>query len=146
MALFDAAGLFSENQAITATAASTNSVDFGANGTSPGNLGPYVGDLGNSDIQILAQVTQTFATLTSLTVSVQMDDNSAFSSPTTITASQAVPVASLVAGYKFRVPFKIPEGATERHIRLNYTVAGSNATAGTIYAGIVASRPGAVAV
>lgn len=144
MALFDAAGLFSDNQAITATAASTNSVDFGAAGTPVGALGAVVGDLGLSEIEILCAVTETFATLTSLAVSVEMDDNSSFSSATTLVSSQAVAAASLVAGYKFRIPCGIPEGATERYIRLKYTVAGSNATAGKVFAGIVASRPGAV--
>ena len=42
MALFDAAGLFSENQVITATAVSTNSIDFGAAGTPVGALGAVV--------------------------------------------------------------------------------------------------------
>lgn len=146
MALFDEAGLLSENQAVTATAASTNYIDFGANGTPVGWAGALVGDLGNSDIQLLVQVTTTFATLTSLTVSVEMDDNSSFSSATTVARSEAIPAASLVAGYKFRLPDSIPEGTTERYLRLKYTVAGSDATAGKIYAGIVASRPGAVAV
>lgn len=144
MALFDNAGLFSENQAVTATAASTNSIDMQAMGTPAGALGALVLDAGLSEIPILVQVTQTFAALTSLVVSVEMDDNSSFSTPTTIARSEAIPAASLVAGYKFRLPASIPEGATERYIQLRYTVAGVNATAGTIFAGVVASHPGAV--
>ena len=144
MALFDNAGLFSENQAVTATAASTNSIDMQAMGTPTGALGALVLDAGLSEIPILVQVTQTFATLTSLVVSVEMDDNSSFSTATTIARSEAIPAASLVAGYKFRLPASIPEGATERYIQLRYTVAGTNASAGTIFAGVVASRPGAV--
>ena len=144
MALFDNAGLFSEDQAVTATAVSTNSIDLGLMETPVGAAGPLVLDAGLSEIPILVQVTTTFATLTSLVVSVEMDDNSSFSSATTVARSEAIPAASLVAGYKFRLPASIPEGTTERYVRLKYTVAGSDATAGKIFAGIVASRPGAV--
>lgn len=144
MALFDAAGLFSENQAITATAVSTNSIDFGAAGTPVGAAGAVVGDLGLSEINIFAVVTEAFATLTSLKIAVEMDDNSSFSTPTILVESEVVAAATLVKGYKFRIPATIPEGATERYVQLRYTVAGSNATTGKIYAGVVASRPAAV--
>lgn len=144
MALFDEAGLFSEDQAITATAASTNTIDFGVPETPIGNVGPVSGDLGLSDIEFLVQVTEAFVGLTSLVVAVQMDDNLAFASPVVLAASQPVLLADLKVGYKFRVPAQIPEGATERYIRLNYTVAGGPATAGKVFAGIVASRPGAL--
>jgi len=143
MALFDS-NLFSENQAVTASAASTNSLDFGAPGTPVGAAGALVLDLGLSDIDILVQVTEAFATLTSLKVTVQADNDSSFGSPTTLGSSEAIAAASLTKGYKFRLPVKIPEGATERYIRLYYTVAGSNATAGKVFAGIVASRPAAL--
>ena len=55
--LLDAQSLFSDNQAITASAASTNVVKFGS-----GNC---------TFVPLLIQVTQNFATLTSLTVTVQ---------------------------------------------------------------------------
>ncbi len=141
MALFDEGGLFSENQAITVSAASTNSIDTHAMGTVNGAVGALVFDLGASEIEILCQVTTAFATLTSLKVSVQMDDNSSFSSATTISSSEAVVAASLVAGYKFRIPVTIPDGATERYIRLYYTVAGSDGTAGAVFAAVVAAAP-----
>lgn len=142
MALFDEGGLFSEDQAVTATAASTNSIDTQAMGTPAGNAGALVFDLGLSEIPILVQVTEAFATLTSLTVTVEMDDNSSFSSATTIATTPAVPAATLVAGYRFPAfTVTIPEGATERYFRLKYTVAGSDATAGKIFAGVVAARP-----
>ncbi|AOR77221.1 Bbp16 family capsid cement protein [Novosphingobium resinovorum] len=144
MALFDEAGLFSEDQAITVTARSTNIIDFGAPETPIGNVGPVVGDLGLSEIEILVQVTEAFVGLTSLAVAIQFDDDVAFGSPTTLITSQPVPVANLKVGYKFRVPAQIPEGALERYASLNYVVAGGPATAGKVFAGIVASRPGAV--
>lgn len=144
MALFDEAGLFSEDQAITVTALSTNTVDFGVPETPIGNVGPVVGDLGLSDVEILVQVTEAFVGLTSLAVAIVMDDNAGLASPAVLAASQPVPVALLKVGYKFRVPAQIPEGAIERFIGLNYTVAGGPATAGKVFAGIVASRPGAL--
>jgi len=139
--LTDALGTFSNQQAITATAASTDVIDFGAGGTpTPGHTVALTRDLGKGQaIMIRVQVTETFATLTSLTVSVQTDDNSGFSSATTVIATQAIPVASLVAGYVFNIT-EVPLLTTERYVRLNYTVAGSNATAGKIFASVVESH------
>lgn len=131
-------GNFSEAQAITTTAASTNIIDRGAPGTPLGAPTTVPRDLGKSEIPILIQVVTTFATLTSLQVTVQADDDVAFGSPTTVLTTQAIPVASLVAGYKFPIRH-LPLGITERYIRLNYTVAGSAATAGAVTAGLVAA-------
>ncbi len=68
--LLDQQALFSAAQAITATAASTNVIDTGSNK----DVGKY------GDIPLLIQVVEGFNNLTSLTVTVQTDDNSAFSS------------------------------------------------------------------
>lgn len=121
--LLDQQALFSAAQAITATAASTNVIDAGSNK----DVGKY------GDIPLLIQVVESFNTLTSLTVTVQTDDNSAFSSATDV-LSLTIPLASLVQGYKSPVitlPMKI-----ERYIRLNYTVTGTAPTAGKVTAGI----------
>lgn len=133
--------LFSDAQAVTATAASTNLIDLGAQGTVVGQSAALAYDHGQGTyIPLLIQVVETFATLTSLTVTVEMDDNAAFSSATTIATTQAVAAATLVAGYVFQIT-AIPIRTTERYIRLKYTVAGSDATAGKITAGIVAAHP-----
>lgn len=142
--LVDNEGVFSEGQAIVATAASTNLIDFGENGTPVGWAGKVFGDLGLSGIKLMAQVTEVFNNLTSLKCSVQMDDNEAFATPTTIASSEDVLLADLKAGYRFRIPDAIPEGATERFYRLYYTVAGIAPTTGKIFAAIVAGRPGAL--
>jgi hypothetical protein len=144
MALFDNEGLFSEDQAITADAASTNIIDTGEMGTPIGNKGALVEDLGLSDIEILVQVTEDFNNLTSMAVQVQMDTTSAFGSATTIATSETAALADLKAGYRFRIPCEIPEGATERYIRLNYDITGTAPTTGKVFAGIVAARPMAV--
>lgn len=121
--LLDQQALFSAAQAITASAASTNVIDTGSNK----DVGKY------GDIPLLIQVVEGFNNLTSLAVTVQTDDNAAFSSPTDVLA-MTIPVASLVMGYKSPVitlPMKM-----ERYIRLNYTVTGTAPTTGKVTAGI----------
>ncbi|EIV9887657.1 MULTISPECIES: Bbp16 family capsid cement protein [Klebsiella] len=121
--LLDQQALFSAAQAITATAASTNVIDTGSNK----DIGKY------GDIPLLIQVVEGFNNLTSLTVTVQTDDNSAFSSAADV-LSMTIPLASLVLGYKSPVitlPMKM-----ERYIRLNYTVTGTAPTTGKVTAGI----------
>lgn len=121
--LLDQQALFSAAQAITATAASTNVIDTGSNK----DVGKY------GDIPLLIQVVEGFNNLTSLTVTVQTDDNSAFSSAADV-LSMTIPLASLVLGYKSQVitlPMKM-----ERYIRLNYTVTGTAPTTGKVTAGI----------
>lgn len=130
----------SPGQAITASAASTNYVDLGALGTIPGLSTTPVRDLGKGNrIPILIQVTEAFATLTSLTVGIQTDDNSAFSSAATILSSPAIPVASLVVGYQFTIDL-IPPKTNERYLQLYFTVAGSNATTGKVFATAVDAK------
>ncbi|ENI1198993.1 hypothetical protein AB1K96_005343 [Klebsiella pneumoniae] len=121
--LLDQQALFSAAQAITATAASTNVIDTGSNK----DVGKY------GDIPLLIQVVEGFNNLTSQTVTVQTDDNSAFSSAADV-LSMTIPLASLVLGYKSPVitlPMKM-----ERYIRLNYTVTGTAPTTGKVTAGI----------
>lgn len=139
--LFDALGNFcgSSGQAITASAASTEYIDLGATGTPALNSTALARDIGKgTPVNIRIQVTETFATLTSLKVAVQTDDNSSFSSAAVALETEAIPVASLVAGYVFNIQW-FPRRTNERYVRLNFTVAGSNATAGKIFAGVVMS-------
>lgn len=140
--IFDTQTRFSNAQAITASAASTNVIDLLAAGIPYGHTGAVTRDLGvNSDMSeadLLIQVVTTFATATSVKVAVQTDDNSSFSSATTILETEAIPIASLVAGYVFNID-EFPFLTRERYVRLYYTVAGSDATAGAITAGVVAA-------
>lgn len=139
--IFDTQTRFSNAQAVTASAASTDTIDLLAAGIPYGSSTPLARDQGvtSGEVPLLIQVVQNFAALTSLVVSVQTDDNPGFTSQTTVLASQAIPLAALRAGYQFNIP-ALPEGTVERYVRLFYTVAGSNATAGQITAGIVAAR------
>ena len=127
-------------QAVTASAASTNIIDLGTTGTPFGHTNPITRDIGREDdgVEIAVSVSTTFATLTSLAVSVQTSpDNATW---TTVGSGPAVPAASLVAGYLFKVPKVFPEGTNTRYVRLYYTVAGSSATAGAINAYLVTDR------
>ena len=133
--ILDTQTMFSDDQAITASAASTNILDLGASATPTGAAAAISRDLGKSMVPILIQVTTAFATNTSLKVSIQTDDNTGFSSAATALETEAIAVATLVAGYKFVINWA-PYTVNERYLRLYYTIAGSNASAGNITAGI----------
>lgn len=127
--IFDNTNIFSDDQAITASAASTNVINLGSSTR---------GDIGKgTPIPVLVQVTADFATLTSLKVGIQTDSVENFASPKTLT-EQTIALASLTAGAKFSFSI-IPLGTDEQYLRLYYTVTGSDATTGKITAGIVAA-------
>lgn len=135
MTIFSAQQIFSEDQAITATAASTNILDLGVPATPILAGGALVRDIGKGmPLHILVQVTADFNTLTSLTVDLEVDDNTGFSSSKIIN-TQSILLADLVAGKQTFMQF-VPNGADERYIRMNYTVVGTPPTLGTITAGI----------
>ena len=135
--IFDRTLLFSNAQAITATAASTDIVDLMTTGAAYGHDAALVRDLGTGQgIPLLIQAVEDFNTLTSLTVTVQVDDNSGFSSAKDV-MSTTIALANLKAGRTFAITV-IPPGANERYMRINYTVTGSNPSAGKITAGVVA--------
>lgn len=139
--IFDAQALFSDGQAITATAASTNTIDLGAPGTPYGSSSALVRDIGKGcEIPISVSLTEAFNNLTSLTISVETDDNSGFSSAATVFTTTAIPLASLTLGYVLKQLVEIPEGTNERYVRLKYTVVGTAPTTGKVTAGIVAAR------
>lgn len=138
--LFDKQSMFSDQQAITASAASTNIIDLGAPETPKHAAAAITQDIGKGrPIPLWVQVTEDFDALTSLQITLQMDTVEAFSSPTTVITTPAILLASLVAGYKTRIDW-VPEGVVERFIRLNYAVNGTNPTVGKITAGFVFGR------
>ena len=111
--------LFSEKQAVTASAASTNAIDMGA-----------AGDAVGQELTIHAVVAVPFATLTSLTIKVQTSANN--SDWSDVVLSPAIAAASLTAG-KDVFCIRVPQGL-KRYVRLYYAVTGSDATAGKITA------------
>lgn len=137
--LFDLQGMFSDKQAITADAASTNVIDLGAPETPMFAKAAITQDFGRGrPIPITIQVVETFNTLTNLIINVQCDNDVAFGSPKTL-LSTTVLLADLVAGRKIP-PYFIPEGIDERYLRLFYDVTGTNPTLGKITAGLVFGR------
>lgn len=137
--IFDATLLFSDAQAITGDAASTNYIDLGATGTPYGGSA-LVRDIGpGCPIPISVTVGAAFNSLTSLTINLQVDDNTSFSSATTV-SSVTYLLAELTAGAILNYPDYVPQGVDERYFRLQYDVNGTNPSTGNITAGIVAAK------
>lgn len=135
--IMDATTLFSNAQAITATAVSTNIVDLGAAGTVYGAAAAITRDIGKgADIPLKVTVVESFNTLTSLTISIETDDNSGFASAKTVWTSPAYLLVDLATGARLLLPDSIPLGTDERYVRLRYTVAGTPPTLGKITAGV----------
>jgi len=152
--ILDINTLLSNNQAVTATAASTGVYDtaglgvgnpvtniFGALGGAATVFGNDIGSggpNGPSPPQLMVVVGTAFATLTSLTVQLQASVDDGTGNPAswkTIAATDAIPLASLTAGQllaSFTVPRRYPGQGFPRFYRCNYVVGGSAATAGTI--------------
>lgn len=134
----DAQLTFADNQAITATAASANQIDL--------QTARYLGRTGAKGLRVVALVTTTFATLTSLTVTMRQSAAANMGSPDVIATGPTVTLASggLAVGKKvLDVPWPgIEPTAAKRYIDLNFTVAGSDATAGAVWAGIVMDNEG----
>lgn len=136
--ILDNTTLFSDAQAVTASAASTNVIDLGPIATG------ITRDIGKgTPIPLLVQVVEVFdssADDETITVAVQFD------STTTFTPDKAITIGSMTnAQLKtlgFQLPCQaIPDGSNMRYMRLYYTVAGTGSfTAGKLTAGIVMGR------
>lgn len=112
---------FSEDQAITETAASTNVIDLG--------VGREVafGD----PIPLLAIVKEDFDNLTSLKVAVETDSAESFANAVEL-ASSTVLLANLKKGKM--IPLSFMPAGNKGYVRLKYTVTGTAPTAGKISA------------
>lgn len=136
--IFDSTNLFSDAQAITASAASTNVIDFGATDTPQHAANAITRDIGKGNvIELYAQVVEAFtaAGAGTLTIDLQTDTAEGFGSATTLWTSATIGKADLVAGYRLPIYF-MPQGI-QRYLRLNYTVGTGPMTAGKITAGLV---------
>ncbi len=121
--LIDNELVFSDSQAITADAVSTNVLDLGAAGRAPGE-----------DLTILAQIDEAFNTLTSLVITVQSATDAAFSTPVEAQAI-TIALADLTLGAQFDIGPLL--NGTLQYVRLDYDVIGTNPTTGEITAAIV---------
>lgn len=137
--LIDQSLVLSDAQAITATAASTNVYDSTQGTLVSGSTGIGAGE----PVYVIVNVGTAFATLTSLTFSLRTSDtvsSGALSSATTLISTPAIGVASLTAN-SAQAAFVIPPLGGKRYFDVNYTVGGSNATAGTVTAYISPKAP-----
>lgn len=109
--IIDAELMFSNKQAVTATAASTVELDLGV-----------AGDAIGQELTIHVIVDTAFDKLTSLTVAVQTSASSG-SGMATVVTGPAIALASLVKGAEI-FTVRVPKGL-KRYVQLYYTVAGT---------------------
>ncbi|MBQ3640727.1 hypothetical protein II906_02185 [bacterium] len=121
--ILDEQGLFSNAQAITATAASTNVLDMGKREVSFG-----------TPVEVFIQVNQAFNNLTSLNIKIQTATDAAFTTAVDL-EDVTVLAAKLVKGYVAGIKF-LPKGNLG-YLRMYYTVTGTAPSTGKITAGIV---------
>lgn len=121
--ILDEQGLFSNNQAITASCVSTNILDMGKREVFFG-----------TPIDLLIKVTEDFNNLTSLSVAVQTSVDEAFTSPVKLAEASMV-LASLKKDAIFPIQF-LPKGNLG-FMRLSYTVTGTAPTKGKILAAVI---------
>jgi len=117
---------FSNAQAITATAASTNVIDLGPkHGRGMAGPGPA--------IEFTVGTTFAAAGAGTLTIQIRTSDSADMSGATVIASSQALALADLVAGKDVPYYPHIPVNA-KRYVDLNYVVGTGPFTAGTLTA------------
>lgn len=122
--------LFSDAQALSATAASTNLVDLGVDANQ--GIGEPLAVVITVDVAADGTTTdETYA------FALQTDDNSSFSSAATI-LSRTIGYASLTAGSQHVIPVPA-DTSLERYVRLNYTLGGTTPTV-TVTAALVPQK------
>jgi len=131
--ILSAQQLFSDDQAITASADSTNVIDLGVADTPFGAVAPLNRDIGKgAKVPILIQITEAFDNLT--TLEIKISTGAAATLGTTI-ISEVIALADLVVG-KQMVINVLPDDITERYLGLEFVVVGTTPTAGKVTAGI----------
>lgn len=127
--IIDKENTFSDEQAITATADSTNVIDLGAAGLDSGE-----------PLYINAQVNEAFtaAGAGTLTVSLVTATDAAFTTPVTLVTTPAIGKADLIIGKDISFG-TVPAGVLQ-YVKLVYTVATGPMTAGKMTAFIGGPR------
>lgn len=119
--LMDKQNLFSDAQAVTATAGSTNVMDLGKAGLNQG-----VGE----EMYLVCIVDETLDDSgddSTITVTLETDDNESMSTPTTIMTLGTF-AANAAAGS--RLVGRVPVATYERYLGVRYTAANGNLSAG----------------
>ena len=135
--------IFAEDQAVTATAISQNVLQLPANETVAYEAAAMARELGKGNyLPLLIQVTEDFAALTSLTITVETSAAAGLTSSTVLASSGAIAAADLLAGYRPSFTRVWPDGDLLEYVGLRFTVTGSNATAGKISAALATEVDG----
>lgn len=120
--------MFSEAQAVTASAASTDVID----------LGPIDGtrrDIGvGYPLELFVNVNTTAAAAGAATVNIQLQTSPDNSTWTTLTSTGDLALSALTSGKRV-MSQKVPQGV-QRYLRVNYVVGTGPLTAGAFTAGI----------
>lgn len=135
--IFNINELFSDAQAITASAISTNVIDLGLPGTPKGGVAPLNDDVGKGNmIPILVQVVEDFthATSSDLTVTLEVSAAAGLTSPKVL-ATETIAFADLKAG-KQMFNQVVPNGADLQFLGVRYASSSGSFTGGKITAGI----------
>lgn len=133
--IMDQQSLFSDAQAVTVTANSSNVIDTLPSGGP--NTKSGIGD--GQDVSLFAQVGTTFTAGGAATMVISLvsaDDAALTVNPIVHYATAAIAVASLTAKSR-PVQIDLPYGKYRRYVGLTYTVATGPMTAGAITAGLV---------
>jgi hypothetical protein len=137
--IFSQQQLFSDNQAVTGDAVSTNILDTLAALTPIHGFQAVDKDYGKgTPVPISVRVTEAFNLLTSLAISVEVSGTIGFTS-SSLVITEVIPLAALAIGKDAAFRY-LPKGTDERYIRLDYAVTGTDPTLGVIHAGIVAGH------
>lgn len=133
---------FSNDQAITADAISTNVIDLGPLGGATANTVRDIGAGKTLYLHVLVKTALTDADGTpTLTVTLESDDAAGLdSAPTVHMTKSAVAEATLVAGYWIFKGEAIPAGAYKRYLGIRYTTNSADFDGGTVDAWLSENR------
>lgn len=151
--MFDANEMFSDNQDLSQVVGSylsDKSIDLwnGARQTTPMGNTPQMDPGAGNPIEVECLVTEAFvgATATVLVELVMADDAALTSNLVSLqqapggSITVGIPVATLVAKYRFRIGGTIPPGVSKRYLGLRYNIFTATTTAGMITAYLALDR------
>jgi hypothetical protein len=133
--ILDAQNLFSDNQAITTDAISTNVIDLIGNTAVKNEGGAYPNvtrDIGvGEDLYLVIQIGTAWAAAGTVTFTLESDSTADLATSATVHwTSGDLAKSVLIAGYRVAA-VKLPTGSYERYLGVRYNVTTSE-TAGTV--------------
>jgi len=137
--IFDLSLIFSDDQAIVATAFSTNSIEV-TNGNLNGKQVAFLDIAPGEPVRIVTRITETFDNLTSLLFELFVNNVDSFSGSETLVLQQSKELADLTAGDTLIdavLPNNVlPDPPSQRiFYKVRYTVTGTNPAAGKVFTG-----------